>query len=80
LEELQYDGEGVFEHRRRHQVFPLFARKKTIGHGREPNVGVKPDLVALMAGDHRSAARLRHIADKKSRPAIKSARVVGKSL
>jgi hypothetical protein len=33
-----------------------------------------------MAGDHRSAARLRHIADEKSRPAIKIARIGGKAL
>src|SRR5262245_20394660 len=74
------DSGGAFEHRRRHQVFPLFAREKTVGHGREPNVGVKPDLVARMAGDHRPSTRLGHIAYKKSRPAIKSVRVVGKSL
>src|SRR4029078_11211834 len=33
-----------------------------------------------MTGDHRSAARLRHIADEKSRPAIKIARVGSKVL
>ena len=49
--EFHIDGERVFEHRRRHQVFPLFAREKTAGHGGEPNIGVKPDLMALMARD-----------------------------
>lgn len=78
--EFHIDGERVFEHRRRHQVFPLLAREKTAGHGRKPNVSVKPDLMALMAGDHRPPARLCHIADQKPRPAIQSACVVGKSL
>ena len=32
-----------------------------------------------MSGYHRPAARLRHIADKKSRPAIEGARVDGKA-
>jgi hypothetical protein len=32
-----------------------------------------------MSGNHRSAARLRHVADEKSRPAIKHARVIGKA-
>jgi len=36
--------------------------------------------MAGMAGDHRSAARLRHIAYEKSRPAIKIARVGSKAL
>ena len=33
-----------------------------------------------MASDHWSTARLRHVADKKPRPAVKGARVTGKPL
>src|SRR6185437_13940373 len=36
--------------------------------------------MARVTGDHRSAAWLRHVSDKKSRPVIKAARVIGKAL
>jgi hypothetical protein len=37
-------------------------------HRREPDVGVEPDLVARVTGDHRTAAPLRHVADQEAGP------------
>ena len=42
-------------------------------------IHIKPDLMARVTGDHWSAARLRHIANKKSRPVVKVACVVGEA-
>ena len=63
------DVEPVVSHRHggRHE-FALFARKLAIGHRREPDVGIEPDLMAGVAGQHRAAARLRHVADQKAVP------------
>ena len=44
-------------------------RELAVGHGREPDVGVEADLMAGMAGEHRAAARLRHVADQEPAPA-----------
>jgi hypothetical protein len=77
---VHIDSEWVRQHRGRHQVLPLGAREEAIGHGCEPNIGVKPDLMALMTGDHRPTTGLRHIADQKARPAIKPACIICKSL
>src|SRR5262249_35837348 len=49
--------------------FALFARQRVSGHRFEPYVDVETDLVAGMPADHRSAARLRHVADQKTVPA-----------
>jgi hypothetical protein len=49
--------------------FALLARELAVGHRREPDVGVEPDLMAGMAGAHRAAARLRHVADQETAPA-----------
>ena len=45
-----------------------FAREGMARHRRQPDVGVEADLVGGMAGEHRSAARLRHVADEDARP------------
>src|SRR3546814_19378894 len=45
----------------------LFIRQRTVRHRREPDVGVEPDLVTGMPGEHRPAARLCQIADKEDR-------------
>ena len=45
------------------------ARELAVGHRREPDVGVETDLMAGMAGEHRAAARLRHVADQETAPA-----------
>ena len=42
----------------------LLAAEHVVGHRREPDVGVEPDLVAGVTGDHGAAARLRHVADQ----------------
>ena len=42
-----------------------FARR----HRGEPDVGVESDLMRGVAGEHRPAARLRHVADEQARPA-----------
>ena len=45
------------------------ARELAVGHRREPDVGVEADLMAGVAGEHRAAARLRHVADQEPAPA-----------
>src|SRR5262245_31513119 len=69
------DGEGIFQHRRGGDVLALLRSEDPVRHRREPDVGIEPDLVARVAGDHRTAARLSHVADEKARPAIERARV-----
>ena len=49
--------------------FAFFRRKLAVGHRRQPDIGVEPDLMAGMAGEHGPAARLRHVADEESAPA-----------
>ena len=61
-------------------VLPLLRRQDSVGHRGQPNVDIETDLMTRMAGDHWSAARLRHVADKKPRPAIKGACVARKPL
>ena len=55
-------------------------RENAVGHRREPDIGVEPDLMAGMAGDHRTAAGLRHVADEETRPAVEAARVARETL
>ena len=50
------------------------------GIGREPDVGVESDLMAGVAGDHRTAARLRHVADEEAGPAVERPRVARQPL
>jgi hypothetical protein len=40
-----------------------------VGHRPQPDVGVEPDLVAGMTGQHRTATGLRHVADQEPGPA-----------
>jgi hypothetical protein len=51
-------------------VFALLERKLAVGHWRQPDVCVEADLVRGMAGQHRTAARLRNVAHQKAGPAI----------
>ena len=39
-----------------------------IRHRREPDIGIQSYLMASMAGDHGTAARLRHVADQEAIP------------
>ena len=41
-----------------------------VRHFGQPDVGVETDLVAGVAGQHRPATRLRHVADQQAVPAI----------
>ena len=50
----------------------LGRRQSAVRHRRQPDVGVEPDLVRGMAGQHRPAARLRDVADQQPRPAVGS--------
>ena len=59
---------GAHHHDRGH-FLALVARQSPVRHRRQPDVGVEPDLMAGVAGQHRAAARLRHVADQDSRPA-----------
>ena len=49
-------------------VVALAGGKSPVGHRGEPDIGVEPDLMRGVAGQHRAAARLPHIADQQSRP------------
>ena len=59
---------GAHHHDRGH-FLALIARQLPVRHRRQPDVGVEPDLMAGMAGEHGTAARLRHVADQYPRPA-----------
>ncbi len=48
---------------------PLGRAEPPIWHWRQPNIDIEPDLVGAVAGQHRSAARLRDITDEKPGPA-----------
>src|SRR6478736_6607534 len=74
------DGERILEHRYSGHILALLRGKNPVRHWRKPNIHIKPDLMDRVTDDHWSAARLRHIADKQSRPVIKAARVVGETL
>ncbi len=74
-ERRRIDGERVLEHGHRTHVLPLLWGQDVVRHGGEPNVGIEPDLMAGMAGEHRSATRLRHVADEEPGPAVERARV-----
>ncbi len=39
-----------------------------VGHRRQPDVGIEADLMTGMPGDHRPAARLRHVAHQEAVP------------
>src|SRR4029079_15180831 len=55
----------------------LRAALHVVWHRRKPNIDIKADLMALVAGEHRPAAGLRHVADQKTVPA-NLFRVLGK--
>ena len=74
------DGERILQHRYRGHVLALLRGQDAVGHGGEPDIGVEPHLMAGMAGQHRPAARLRHVADKQPRPAVERARVAREPL
>src|SRR5262249_39704425 len=62
------------EHIRRDNIggraeLALLATLHVVWHRREPNIGVQADLMASVLGEHRSAARLRHVANQKAVPA-----------
>ena len=50
-------------------LLALLAGQLAVRHRRQPDVGVETDLMAPVAGDHRAAARLRHVADQQAGPA-----------
>ena len=79
--DVRIDVEPVAAHHhdRRH-FLALVARQPPVRHRRQPDVGVEPDLMAGMSGEHRAAARLRHVADQQSRPAGVLLRLVGQPL
>ena len=47
-----------------------------VGHGREPDVDVEAKLMAGMSCQQRAAARLGHVVDEESAPAV-SRRLLG---
>jgi hypothetical protein len=68
------DTERIFQHRHGDFILALFFGEDPIRHRCQPDIRIEADLVAGMSGQHRPAARLRQIADKKARPAIFLAR------
>ena len=56
------------DHVGRGHLLALLARERRSRHRGEPDVGIEPDLVAAVAGEHRPAARLRHVADQQAGP------------
>ena len=47
---------------------PLGGCKAAVWHWRQPDIGIEPDLVRAVAGQHRPAARLGDVADQETRP------------
>src|SRR5258706_3922531 len=65
------DGKVVGpEHGSCREVIALLVAEPVARHRREPDVGIEPDLMTRVAGQHRAAARLGHIADQEARPAV----------
>ena len=70
------DIERVFlEHRSRRQVLPFGCGEFAVRHRREPDIGIKSNLMRGMAREHRAAARLGYVADKEAGPAILGSRL-----
>ncbi len=53
-------------------LFSLLGGEPSAGHRSEPDVSIEADLMGGVAGQHRTAARLRNVAEKKPRPAVGS--------
>ena len=66
-------GVDVLAVRRHHHggrhFFALAPGQLAVGHRGQPDIGIEADLMARMAGEHRAAARLRHVADEEPGPA-----------
>ncbi len=58
----------------------LVIAERLLRHRREPDIDIEADLVAGMAGQRRTAARLAHVANEQSRPAIQPLGVAGEPL
>ena len=68
--QLRIDIAPIFGHHNRGQVkFALLVRGFVVRRGREPDVDIEPDLMAGVSGEHRTTARLRHVADANTVPA-----------
>ena len=60
----------LLEHRRRREVF-AFSRGQGAGrHRRQPDIGIKANLMRCVSRKHRAAARLCNIADQKPGPTV----------
>src|SRR6516162_4835245 len=46
----------------------LLSTLHVVWHRRKPNIDVEADLMTSVLGEHRPAARLRHVADQKTVP------------
>src|SRR5262249_9798421 len=57
------------DHNRGQAEFALLVGGLVVRCGREPDIDIEPDLMAGVAGQHRTAARLRHVADPDTVPA-----------
>ena len=61
-------------------LFAFDPAQFSIRHRRQPNIGIKADLVARMSTDHRTAARLRHVTDQEAIPSAGLVHLDGKLL
>jgi hypothetical protein len=52
----------------RHEL-ALFAGQRAIGHRRQPDIGIEPDLVTGVAAEHGTASWLRQVANEQPVPA-----------
>ena len=60
---------AVFAHDHgRHHLFPVLPRELAVGHGSEPDIDVKTNLVAGVTPKHGATAWLRHVADEEPAP------------
>jgi len=68
--DARIDVEAVGAHHHdRGGFLALVTRQSPVRHRRQPDIGVEAHLVAGVPGQHRTAARLRHVADQYPRPA-----------
>ena len=66
--DFRIDVEPVGAHHHRSPTSPRARSRDSspVRHRRQPDVGVEADLMAGVAGQHRAAARLRHVADQQA--------------
>ncbi len=70
----------LLQHRCCRNILALAIGERALRHRRQPNIGVKADLVGRMPRQHRAAARLGDVAEQQARPADLFGRIMRKLL